>query len=146
MRVMVKKLLLLTMSYPKAQRQHHECSGLEKGSGSHQPCSATASLLNHTTVTHWKGYWIILWKQRDHQKGKGKPFSTVINSVDDTFSYMSAASQLLLKRLLKPTHFFKSAYILENSLLKEKAKVAGLHIHWSMSTPRVQCNTVVHIC
>lgn len=41
---------------------------------------------------------------------------------------MSAASEKAA-HWLKPTHFFKSACVLENSLLKEKAKVAGLHIH-----------------
>lgn len=56
MRVLLKKPLLLTLSYSEAQQQQHKHGGLEKGCGSYTPCSATASLLNHTAVTHRKGY------------------------------------------------------------------------------------------
>lgn len=128
MRVLLRKLPQLSLTCSRAQQQQPEHGELDKGSGSHPPCSAAALLLNHTTATRWEGYRIILWKQHNPQKGKGELFSTVTASVDGAFSYMSQELQSCLKRLLPGLRwllFLKSICTLEIGFLIERANVAA---------------------
>lgn len=84
------------------------------------------------------GYWVILWKQCNPQKGKGELFSSATVSAGGAFSHMCQQLHNCLKRLLPGLSgllFCKSICTSGIGFLIEKASVAALYIHCSVCTP-----------